>query len=238
MCGLRIDELVGRPTYVGPAPDDQEARATYLREELPLRLGSPLLSKLRRAYWELPHVTGRPFVIALQSFATDDSLHYTDTALASLLFGLRVTGERRADETLEIITTPIKEHSGSRTIPSNFFGQPDAEHISAVLWSNSGTVAKFGRMAYQQGLASQGLRMRRIGTRFVMNPNASEPAAFEYEVGSCHENWAEGLVVLHNPRALEPLPHEGTRSRAPRARRWTRRLDAAAALRLQLNYSH
>lgn len=189
-------------------PEDPEARATYLREELPIRLGNPLLSKLRRAYWELPHVAERPFVIALQSFATDDSLHYTDTALADLLYGLRTTGSRREDGTLEATTTPIEQHSGSKTIPSNFFGHPDAEHICAILWSNSGTVAKFGRMAYQQGLASAGLRMRRVGTRYVMNPDASEPASFEYEVGSRYENWTEGLVVIHNPRALQRLPYE------------------------------
>jgi hypothetical protein len=137
-------------------PEDPEGRAEYLREELPIRLGSPLLSKLRRAYWELPHVAGRALVIALQSFVTDDSLHYTDTALAELLYGLRTTGQRRADRTLEIITTPIEQHSGSKTIPSNFFGQPGAEHISAVLWSNSGTVGKFWTHGLPAGPCQRG----------------------------------------------------------------------------------
>jgi hypothetical protein len=205
-----VEATTANPPASGaqPVPEEPEARAAYLREELPIRLGSPLLSKLNRAYWEQPHVAGRPFVIALQSFATDDSLHYTDTALADLLYGLRTTGRRRTDGTLEIITTPIKQHSGSKTIPSNFFRQPEAEHISAVLWSNSGTVAKFGRMAYQQGLASAGLRMRRIGTRHVLNPDASEPEIFGYDVGSRYENWAEGLVLIHNPSAVQPLPYQ------------------------------
>jgi hypothetical protein len=190
------------------APEDPDARAAYVREELPIRLGSPLLSKLRRAYWALPQVEGRPFVIALQSFATKDSLHFADTAITDLLYGIRTTGERRADGTLEAISTPIEQHVGSKTIPSNFFAQPDADHISAVLWSNSGTVAKFGRMGYQQGLASAGLRMIRSGSRYVMDPNASEPATFTYEVGSRYEGWAEGTVVIHNPRAVRPLPLE------------------------------
>lgn len=190
---------------LGQAPDDPEARAVYVREELPIRLGSPLLSKLRREYWDLPQVAGRPFVIALQSFATEDGLQFADTAITDLLYGVRTTGRRRADSTLEVISTPIEEHVGSKIIPSNFFGQPGAENISAVLWSNSGTVAKFGRMAYQAGIESTGLRMLRHGRRFVMDPNASEPATFTYEVGERHEGWAEGMVVIHNPRARRPL---------------------------------
>lgn len=145
-------------------------------------------------------------MIALQSFATEDGLHFADTAITDLLYGVRTTGERRPDGTLDVISTPIEEHVGSKTIPSNYFGQPDAEHISAVLWSNSGTAAKFGRMAYQQGIESAGLRMIRYGTRYVMDPNASEPATFTYEVGDRDEGWAEGIVIIHNPRALRPLP--------------------------------
>ena len=205
-----VEATTANPSVEGivEAPEEPDARAAYVREELPIRLGSPLLSKLRRAYWALPHVDGRPFVIALQSFATEDSLHFADTAITDLLYGIRTTGRRRADGTLEVISTPIEQHVGSKTIPSNFFAQPDAEHVSAVLWSNSGTVGKFGRMGYQQGLASAGLRMIRFGSRYVMDPNASEPATFTYEVGSRYEGWAEGMVVIHNPTAVRPLPLE------------------------------
>jgi hypothetical protein len=63
-------------------------------------------------------------------------------------------------------------------------------------------------MAYQQGLASAGLRMIRYGSRYVMDPNASEPATFTYEVGARYERWAEGMVIIHNPSALRPLPLE------------------------------
>lgn len=210
--GLRwaVEATTANPSADGAqtAPESPAERAEYLREELPIKLGSPLLSKLRKRYWERPHVAGLPLVLALQSFATEDSLHYADTALTDLLFGLRTTGIRRPDDKLEIISTPIETHAGTKIIPSNFFGQRDAEQIAAVLWSNSGTVAKFGRMAYQEGLASTGLRMRRWGTRYVMDPNVSDPAQFEYEVGARYEGWAEGLVLIHNARAMHRLPYE------------------------------
>jgi hypothetical protein len=178
-------------TTANPSPDAKRAapegdadRLPYQREELPVLLSRRLESKLRWRYWERPHVAGLPLVFALQSFLTDDGLHFSDIALADLLFGLRTTGARREDGTLDIITTPIETHTGSRTIRSNFFAQPDCENVSAVLWSNSGTVAKFGRMGYQQGLASAGLRRRRYGTRYLMNPDASEPAPFSYRAGA------------------------------------------------------
>jgi hypothetical protein len=203
-----VEATTANPSTTGPneVPEEPHARVAYVRDELPIRLGSPLLSKLRRADWTLPQAAGQPFVIALQSFATEESLHFADNAITDLLYGVRTTGQRRPDGTLEVISTPIEHHTGSKTIPSNFFGQPEAEHISAVLWSNSGTVAKFSRMAYQQGLASAGLTMIRYGTRYVMDPNASEAATFHYEVGSRYEGWAEGMVVIHNPRAVQPLP--------------------------------
>jgi hypothetical protein len=47
-----------------------------------------------------------------------------------------------------IIThTPIDKHkSGTKETPSAFFAQPNAENVSAVLFSNSGTIPKFNRM--------------------------------------------------------------------------------------------
>ncbi|WBO22511.1 hypothetical protein [Sphingomonas abietis] len=39
-----------------------------VEEELPLKFGSPLYSKMKKRYWEAPHVAGHPFVLALADF--------------------------------------------------------------------------------------------------------------------------------------------------------------------------
>jgi hypothetical protein len=189
-----------------PLPSDPEALRAYIDGELVVRLGSALFSKLGKRYWELPHVAGKPLVLAIQNFASEEAQQLADTALADYLYGLRTFGEVDADGQLEVRNAEISEHSGSKTIPSNFFSIPNARHISAVLWTNSGTAAKFARMGFQQGLDSAGIRMLREGLRFVMDPNAAEPARFRYEVGSRMESWEEGLVMAHNPRADLPLP--------------------------------
>jgi len=189
-------------------PDSINELQRYIDGELVVRLGSALFSKLQRRYWELPHVTGKPFVLAIQHFASEEAQRLTDTALIDYLYGLRTFGEVDEAGELKIYNAEIAEHAGSKTIPSNFFGIPEAAHISAVLWTNSGTVAKFARMGYQQGLQAEGIKMVRRGLRYQHDPDAGEPAAFAYEVDSRREPWEEGLVMAHNPRAKFPLPEE------------------------------
>jgi len=191
-----------------PLPDDPEALRAYIDGELVVRLGSALYSKLGKRYWELPHVAGKPLVLAIQNFSSEEAQQFADTALVDYLYGRRTFGEVNADGHLEVRNAEISKHVGSKTIPSNFFSIPDARHVSAVLWTNSGTTAKFARMGFQQGLDSSGIHMIRQGQRFVMNPDATEPAPFRYEVGSRIEPWGESLVMAHNPNADLPLPLE------------------------------
>jgi hypothetical protein len=189
-----------------PLPDDPDALRAYIDGELVVRLGSALYSKLGKRYWELPHVAGKPLVLAIQNFSSEEAQQFADTALVDYLYGRRTFGEVNADGRLEVRNAEISKHVGSKTIHSNFFSIPDARHVSAVLWTNSGTTAKFARMGFQQGLDSSGIHMIRQGQRFVMDPDATEPAPFRYEVGSRIEPWEEGLVMAHNPNADLPLP--------------------------------
>src|SRR5205085_4716286 len=99
---------------------------------------------------------------------------------------------------------------GEKTISSGFFLQPDAENISAVIFSNSGTWPKFSRMGFQAGYHRGNVTMFRQGFCHDADPRASEPAKFFYVVGdgSHNEKWGEGLEVFHNPKARIALPRE------------------------------
>jgi hypothetical protein len=184
-----------------------------IEHEQPIRLGSPLFSKLSRRYWELEHVGDVPLVFAIESFAAEDSLYLSDTGLGSYLYGLWAVPSRTVDGRELVVThLPLGEHrDGDKVIPSGFFVQPDTEHVSAVLFGNTGTFAKFGRMAVQIGLGAEGVRMFRIGTYYDHDPNASEPLSFGYEVATrptewgFPETWGEGLSIFHNPNALHPI---------------------------------
>lgn len=189
-------------------PENREGLEAYISGESVVRLGSALFSKLGKRYWEMPHVRQKPFVLAIQSFAAEDSQQLTDTALIGYLFGLKTFGTVGSDGHLEVWNEEVADHVGSKAIPSHFFGLPDADHISAVLWSNSGTTAKFARMGCQEGSDTEGIEMIRHGLRYDMDPNATLPSSFAYRVGSRFEPWEEGLVMAHNPRANFPLPFD------------------------------
>jgi hypothetical protein len=200
------------------------------RDEIPVRLGSPLFSKLQKRYWELPQVAGLPFVIAIEAFHDTTALFFPSGVLANYLYGLEHFPTYTEDGELVIESLPIASHQrpGKTPIPSNFFAQPGAEHVSAILFSNSGTYSKFNRMGYQAGHQRGDVVMLRNGTCWNSDPNASEPLRFSYDVRTrpTIESWGEGLDVFHNPNALIPLPRKFFRNAADSVLTKTKTMDS------------
>ena len=177
--------------------------------ELPIKFGSPLFSKLKKKYWKLKHCKNIPIVLAIEAFHEKNSLIYSDHGIAQYLYGLKDTHRRDKHGKLIIEYEKIKEHSvGDKTIPSNFFSQPGAEYISAIAFSNSGTWPKFSRMGYQAGYHRGNILMTRQGTCYHDDPNTVSPIVFNYDLDNptISETWEQGLVVMHNPNALFPMP--------------------------------
>lgn len=183
----------------------------HLENELPMKFGGPLFSKLKLKYWELEHCKGKPFVLAIEAFFNEESLGFSESFISQYLYGQRQSADWARDGALEIHTEEIESHSsGDKTIPSNFFGQPGTEHISAVVFSNSGTHAKFTRMGYQQGFGTDHFDVIRRGFCYAPDPDARDPSYFSYSLAlpPLVESWGQGLVVHHNPNALIPLPKD------------------------------
>ncbi len=194
-------------THDAPTSTPQELQE-YLQQEMAIRLGSPLYSKLKKKYWDLPQAKGKPLIFAIQNFHAG-ALHFAESTLTNYLFGLASHWYHDADGRLIITHAPIDKHkSGTKEIPSGFFAQPGAENVSAILYCNSGTVPKFNRMGQQGSYYSSKVRMIRWGTCYRHDPNATSPEMFLYEVGDPSEgleSWREGTVLIHNPRAKHPL---------------------------------
>lgn len=181
----------------------------YQRHELPLRFGSPLFSKLQKRYWELPHARDLPFVLAIEAFHDEDSLGFGDSALTSYLYGISHSAQWDVAGKLSVDFDRIYSHViGEKEVPSSFFDQTDAENVSAVIFTNSGTSAKFTRMGYQCGIGWQTIDIVRMGYCLNVDPDARDPTFFSYNLDDppLVETWGQGLVVLHNPRSLRPLP--------------------------------
>lgn len=209
--------IVGRkkkdPTFLFREPSTPKNQ-DEVREEnentMPLRFGSTLFTKLQKKYWELPHVAGNPLVLAIADFHDDQSMLWSSTALGNYLYGVRHE-HHYENGTLVIDPIKIEKHTkpDGTKIPSGYFFQPDAENVSAILFSASGTISKFNRLGRQAGFGSPNVRMYRVGTCYDHNPNASEPKIFKYEVtADSMETWGEGASMFHNPNAYHPVPEE------------------------------
>jgi len=178
--------------------------------EMPIKFGSPLYSKLQKKYWSLPHVKGHPLVFAIADFHDDQSMSWSSTALIDYLYGIR--HDFYYDENRKLIIKPIRIEShtaGEKEIPSGFFSQLDSEFVSGILFSATGTISKFNRIGRQAGYYDPRIIMIRRGTCHNHDPNASMPNFFEYVVDeNSKETWAEGLSLFHNPNARYPVPEE------------------------------
>jgi hypothetical protein len=189
-------------------PKTQEEAMRYLKHEVAIKFGSPLYSKLKKKYWTLPHVAGKPLVIAIETFH-GGALNLSATSISQYLFGIDHRHWFDDGGNLVVEGGTILQHEGSKVIPSNFFGLPDAEHISGILFCNAGTIPKFGRIGQQGAHRSSAVRMVRIGDCWDPDPNAISPEPFAYEVGDPQvplEPWRDGAVFIRNPHALLPVP--------------------------------
>lgn len=210
---IAIEATTVNPTegVEAPTPKTLEDRRELLDDYMPIKFGSALFSKLKKRYWELPHMQGAPLIIAIHDFHADDSMTWTSTALHEYLYALRVRPDTDQDGNSITKTVPINEHVwGAKKIPSGFFNQPDAEHISAVLFSNAATLSKFNRIGKIAGFGSADVHMWRYGDLWNPDPKATTPTPFGVEVvpGKYFETWSEGIRIFHNPNALIPIPPE------------------------------
>lgn len=195
-----------------PPPDD---RAERFVGEAAARFAKSLRSKMAKRYWELPHVTGQPFVLAIADFHKSGSMIWSLHALQSYLYGVFVdsaveNGEKHA------WSVPVARLIDKHSIPAGFFYQPDGEHISAVIGCNAATVGKFNRMGHLAGYKMPGLRMERSGLLFNHEGNRLEPIEFRYDIDDpayeglwpWGETWCLEMEVYHNPKALRPIPRD------------------------------
>ncbi|HGF4012031.1 hypothetical protein [Burkholderia cenocepacia] len=194
------------------APEDRLERQTGSPAE---RFAKTLRGKLQRNYHELEHVKGQSFALALADFHKSGSMVWSREALPAYLYGLRADVEGEGSER-RAVGTPIKHLTGKHGIPAGLFRSPDFTHLSAVIFSNAATLAKFNRMGFLAGWRPPGLTMVRRGVIFDRTPGALEPIDFELSVASNEyealwpwgEAWCQELEVFHNPLTTHPIPFD------------------------------
>ena len=132
-------------------PNDLDVADIRSRQEdqLPIRIAGALRSKMQhrldkknaggKAYWELPHVAGHPFVLAIQTFHEHGSLSFSNVGVIRYLYGLKHTPTWDKEGNLIVQADRVEGHKhDEKEIPSGFFDLPGSENVSAVLWTNAG----------------------------------------------------------------------------------------------------
>ncbi|UPT95114.1 hypothetical protein J4G48_0038745 [Bradyrhizobium barranii subsp. apii] len=146
---------------------------------------------------------GLPFLIAVQDFHSPGSMRLINSAMTEYVFGVRHTLREGG-----VHVEWIGEHVwGNVREPSGFFHFENAENVSAVIVNSQGTLPKFNRIGYLAGFGDRGVRMIRTGLRRgELDGGNPMPRPFRQVVHATgySEAWVEGMVVLHNPRALRP----------------------------------
>ncbi|BFU93918.1 MAG: hypothetical protein NTNFB02_06400 [Nitrospira sp.] len=191
------------------ASPETEADHAKLADYAAIKFGSALFSKLARPkrYWELQHVKGKPLIFAIADFHQPHSMVWTHPFIWQYLYGIRAETKEGGDGG-EVIHRSIDWHEfGEKRIPSGFFRQPECENVSAVLFSNSGTISKFNRMGKLAGFGDSGVKMVRIGKCYDHDEKSLVPRNFTLyiEAGKCTEAWSEGVSIFHNPNAKYSL---------------------------------
>ncbi|MBX3575088.1 MAG: hypothetical protein KF694_22305 [Mesorhizobium sp.] len=209
-----VEAVTANPSHgqqfsiAGAPPPPPEDFAHYMEHEMPQKFGSPLRSKLAKRYWLDPDVAGHPFVLALADFHSPASMTWSHTALSFYLYGVGVELREGHPNYKKSIEKPLGDHVvGRKVVPTNFFAQEEHRYVSAILFSNAGTTAKFNRMGVLAGYGDPSVKLRRIGALYNHELGAVDPVKFEIDVEDpdYDEEWSDEIEVYHNPNARLPL---------------------------------
>jgi hypothetical protein len=197
-----------------PAPARAPAdKAERVLGAAAVRFAKTLRSKIQREYEQFPNVKRKPFALAVADYHAPGSMTWSREALPSYLYGVHP----------EVVDGPGGPHAigpsvavlrGKDQIPAGLFCDPAMAHLSAILFSNAGTISKFNRMGFLAGWRPPGLSMVRDGHLFDRTPGALQSIPFELDILSDEyaamwpggEAWCQELDVYHNPLASHPIP--------------------------------
>lgn len=196
---------------VAPIPSDPQERCMGAAA---VRFAKTLRSKIDRGYHAREHVRNEPFAIAIADFHAPGSMRWTREALFTYLYGVYAT-EQVVDGVAMAVGKKVERLLGEQEIPAGLFSDRRNEGISAIIFSNACSIAKFSRVMATMTRQEQGVARTRAGVFFDRTPGMLKPIPFSLKVNSDeyrqlwpqeYEPWSAELEVFHNPFAVRPMP--------------------------------
>lgn len=189
-----------------------------------LRFAKTIGNKLEKQYDQLPHVTGKPFILAVADFHASGSMMWSREGLIGYLQGSGAT-LAEVDGRLQAVPMPAETLLGPARFPAGLFASDSHAELSAIIFSNACSIAKLNRVAISGGGAPQGYRYTRMGEFFDRTPGALKGISFCLDITSDeyrelwphgYEPWTAEMEVFHNPFARHPVPFD----LLPEAQHW------------------
>lgn len=190
-----------------PAPQDLRER---MLGSAAVRFAKTIRSKMERGYARMPHVEGKPFVLAIADFHAPGSMMWSRVALIGYLYGflarqLEVDGQRVA------VWEDADTLLGPDEIPAGLFNLTEGEELSAVIFSQGATMSKLSRVAVSFGGQTGDYRYVRVGEFADFTPGAMRGKPFSMDVNTDeyrtlwepygYEPWTAEMEIFHNPNA-------------------------------------
>jgi hypothetical protein len=159
--------------------------------------------KYDKSYRNLPHVAGRPFVLALTPF--DQPFFYLQVhrAIEAVLYGFYVDEQEHIDDPSKGVVIPAKtlkavRKSDSVELPLGIFNDESHAHISAVIFNSSATWGKVRALNDDPYPFIYFFAAR-------LDPRNNDCYVFRGIKADYAETLFDGLRVYHNPYATHPL---------------------------------
>jgi len=225
---FRIENRLGGEAWVeavtaNPAVPYNHVNAPFAdvptdREEIffgaaALRFAKTIGNKLARRYDQLPHVVGKPFILAVADFQASGSMLWSREGLIGYLHGLGATAAE-VDGQLQAVPMPAEHLLGPARFPAGLFANDQHAELSAVIFTNACSMAKLNRVAISGAGAPDCYRYTRMGNFFDRTPGALEGIPFCLDITSDdyrglwphgYEPWTAEMEVFHNPYARHPV---------------------------------
>lgn len=197
-----------------PSTSDIPEDLNLFNEEAIIRLSnsfSAKLAKFRDSYSALPHVAGKPFVLAIAPFDRPFAHLEAQRTVEALLFGYYVDEEAYvregdfSDQPRGHQITRVLKHNGA-PISVGLFNSGLAKEISAVIFNSTATWGKVLAL-------SQDPQSKSVFTVVSLNMGGAIPHKITLPKASYTEHLIDGLRIYHNPYASHTLPTNIFRNR-------------------------
>jgi len=169
-----------------------------------LRLANAFIGKSRKyteSYNKLPHVKGKPYVIAIAPFDSPYFFLQNHHPIQRVLYGfdrfIAIDWDHQNRDILDMIYMEEIEKKTGAKVPLGYFTNPDHSHVSAVIFSNAATFSKVRVMSDDPRITL--VKYRRF------NDYGTQPLEGVVEKSVFNEHLLDGLVFFHNPYAEIPF---------------------------------